>query len=110
MAADKKDRPVKGKLVSYVYVTNDRGAAEVFGPDDAVPQWAAEKMGAHCWEGGEHPSSGEAEKSGPPPKSGRGSSLEAWQEYAAAHDVDVESAQNRDDVVAALDQAGVPTE
>lgn len=108
-----KNKPVKGKLVSYVYVDNDRGVSEAFGPDDEVPRWAAEKMGAHCFEGGEHPVTGEEDESaeaGPPPKSGRGSSAEAWAKFAEAKGVTVDDAGSREQIIDALEKAGVPTE
>lgn len=42
-------------LVSHVHVFDDEGDTHVFGPEDDVPEWAARKMGAHCFEDGEHP-------------------------------------------------------
>ncbi|WP_432050305.1 hypothetical protein [Verrucosispora sp. NA02020] len=46
----------------------------------------------------------------PPPKGGPGSGAPAWRAYAAANDVDVEPDASREDVIAALDEAGVRTE
>lgn len=54
MAARSKSE-AGAKLVSYVHVFDDEGNAHAFGPDDDVPEWAARKMGAHVFEGGEHP-------------------------------------------------------
>ncbi|HWU21556.1 MAG TPA: hypothetical protein VN088_08525 [Nocardioides sp.] len=45
-----------------------------------------------------------------PPRSGRGSGTEAWASYAASNGVAVEDGASRDDIIAALDEAGVPTE
>ncbi len=44
-------------LITYVHVYNAEGESETFGPDDKdpLPQWAAEQMGAHCFEDGKHP-------------------------------------------------------
>jgi len=47
---------------------------------------------------------------GPPPKGGAGSGAPAWREYAAKHNVEVAEDASREDVVAALTEAGVPTE
>ncbi len=109
MAAAEKDKPVDGKLVSYVHVLDDRGVASAFGPDDAVPAWAARKMGFHCWEGDVHPMGKDA-PSEPPPKSGPGSSVQAWSEYASAQGVTVDDAATREQIVNALDARQVRTE
>lgn len=45
-----------------------------------------------------------------PPKAGPGSSAEAWRTYAASIGVDVDAGASRDDVIAALEAAGKPTE
>lgn len=46
----------------------------------------------------------------PPPKGGAGSGVAKWREYADATGVQVDDEASRDDVIAALDAAGVPTE
>ena len=46
---------------------------------------------------------------GPPPRTGRGSGKDAWVAYAAANDVTVADDASRDDIIAALDAAGVDT-
>jgi hypothetical protein len=99
-------------LVSNVHVYDERGEVHVFGVDDDVPEWAARKMGAHCFEDGEHPfpESSADEGDTPPPKAGAGSSAEAWSKFAASKGVDVPADAKRDDVIAALEAAGVPTE
>lgn len=45
-----------------------------------------------------------------PPKSGRGSSDDAWRTYAGNNGVEVADDAKRDDIIAALNEAGVPTE
>jgi hypothetical protein len=45
-----------------------------------------------------------------PPRTGKGSSADAWALYAAAKNVSVELDAKRDDIIAACEQAGVPTE
>jgi hypothetical protein len=42
-------------LVSYVHVVDENDNSVAFGPGDDVPAWAVKQMGAHCFEGGEHP-------------------------------------------------------
>jgi hypothetical protein len=112
MTSKNSDKPVNGKLVSYVHVADERGTFAAFGPDDEVPEWAARKMGAHCFEGGVHPLADEKESPSdtPPPKAGAGSSKEAWASYAAGKGVEVEDGASRDQILEALDAAGVPTE
>lgn len=46
----------------------------------------------------------------PPPKGGAGSGAPAWRAYAARKGVTVPADASREDVVAALDEAGIPTE
>lgn len=46
----------------------------------------------------------------PPPKSGAGSTTEAWAEYARANGFDIADDAKREDIFAALDDAGIPTE
>lgn len=52
----------------------------------------------------------EPEPPSPPPKNGKGSGTDAWVAYAAAHGVEVGEDAKRDDVISALDAAGVPSE
>jgi len=52
----------------------------------------------------------EGESAGPPAKAGPGSSAEEWRNYAAALGVAVPEDARRDDVIAALEAAGKPTE
>jgi len=46
----------------------------------------------------------------PPPKTGKGSGPEAWRAYAEKVDVEVPADASREDVIAAVDAAGKPTE
>lgn len=98
------------RLITRVMVTPPPGTSDagflVLGPDDDVPDWAAEQIGEHAFE----PASGKPELDGPPPKDGKGSGKAAWVEYAAASDVAVDKEATRDDIIAALDAAGIPTE
>jgi len=101
------------KLVSYVHMEGPSGLV-AFGPDDDVPEWAARKMGAHCFEDGEHPFPDEPEEpsdsDGPPAKAGPKSSKEAWAAYAEQVGVDVSGAGSRDEIITAVSAAGHPVE
>lgn len=101
------------KLTTYVHVADEHGAMHVFGPDDEVPAWAAKAItNPDVWDGAElspsptHP----VVEDGPPPKGGAGSGAPAWREYAAKRNVEVPENASREDVVAALEAANVPTE
>lgn len=52
----------------------------------------------------------EAAVSSVPPRSGKGSGLDAWTEYASTNGVQVKDDATRDDVIEAVKAAGVPTE
>lgn len=84
-----------------IVVNPDTGAAEVLAAGDEVPSWAKDQVGDHLTENS---------SDGPPPKAGRGSGTEAWATYATANDVIVEDDAGRDDIIAACEAAGVPTE
>ncbi|MEU3289899.1 hypothetical protein [Streptomyces longwoodensis] len=102
------------RLIGYVHVDGDR-----YGPDDEVPAAVAKRIGDHAWadDGGEvrgedgpetveftDPGAGRNEA---PPRSGRGSGVEAWRAFAERHGVDTDDEMNRDDVIAACEAAGV---
>lgn len=111
------------KLNTYVHVLDDAGERHVFGPGDTVPAWARKKItNPHVWDDGEGGSgggssaqkdtgqeTGQGPAEGPPPMSGTGSGKESWAAYAAAHNIDVPDDAKRDDIVAALEAAKVPT-
>jgi len=127
------------KLATYVHVADERDQMHVFGPDDTVPAWAAKKItNPDAWEGGKVPTAQEdpaaelarleariaelkagsesepttpvVDPDGPPPKGGAGSGAPAWREYAAKRKVEVSADVSREDVWAALEAAGIPTE
>lgn len=116
------------KLATYVHVYDDHGAVTVFGPNDDVPAWAQKKItNPDVWaDSDDEPDSapadpgnsggiGDGEGAGDsdgqvPPRGGAGSGAEAWRAYAAAKGVEVAADAGRDDVIAALEEAGVPTE
>lgn len=53
---------------------------------------------------------GGGDSDGPPPKSGRGSGVGAWSDYAAEQGVTVDDDATRDDIIEALEAAGKRTE
>lgn len=93
-----------------------------YGPDDEVPAEVAEKIGDHAWEddsdqdgdepaevGFEDPAarqstagSGEA-----PPRSGRGSGVEAWRAFLADNEIAADADASREDLIAAAEGAGL---
>jgi hypothetical protein len=104
------------KLSSYVHVPVD-GDWVVYGPDDEVPaEHAALITNPKAWEDGELPSAKATKSSadestegtgGEPPRSGKGSGRDAWTEFAESREVHVEDEDSRDDIIAALVEAGV---
>ncbi|MEU7972164.1 hypothetical protein AB0B48_08980 [Micromonospora sp. NPDC049089] len=102
------------KLNTFVHVADEHGAMHVFGPDRDPEPWAEKAItNPDVWEGAEQastPAEPVADPDGPPPKGGAGSGAPAWREYAARNNVEVASDASREDVVAALTEAGIPTE
>ncbi|WP_406337373.1 hypothetical protein [Streptomyces sp. NBC_00649] len=92
------------RLIAYVHV-----AGVAYGPGDEVPPEVAKRIGAHAWadddqdaDDDQAPAASEA-----PPRSGRGSGIEAWRAFAEQHGVDVAEDATRDDVIAACEAAGL---
>lgn len=122
------------RLVRSVHVRDDMGVPHVFGPDDDVPSWAADKISnPAAWsDDASLPSASpdRARESGPrrtetqsapaaqaapaadepPPRSGPGSGTAVWRAYAARHDVRVSADADRGDIIAACEARGVPVE
>lgn len=103
------------KLRYSVTVRDDRGDSHTFGPEETVPAWASKQItnpGAWADDKAADDSGDPDQGDGTvaiPPKSGRGSGIQAWMEYAAGK-VPVTGEMTRDDIIAALEHAGVPTE
>ncbi|WP_327162105.1 hypothetical protein [Streptomyces zaomyceticus] len=107
------------RLIAYVHVDG-----QAYGPGDDVPAEVAERIGAHAWADdtdgeliGEHGpetvgfagpradgSGGDVEA---PPRSGRGSGIDAWRSFLADHEVGVDADASREDMIAAAEQAGL---
>lgn len=93
----------------YVLVTGPGGDVVQLKPGDKLPDYVdPEKFGDHCFESADGGES--AGGDGPPPQSGKGSGKDAWHAYAAASGVEVDDDASREDVIAALEAAGVATE
>lgn len=89
-----------------IHVDNPDGSGLVaIGPDDEIPSWARKLV--HKRHLGDQ--AGDAD-GGVPPRGGPGSGRDAWAEYAGANGVEIDEDASRDDIIAALDSAGVPTE
>lgn len=95
------------RLATYVHVTDDDGQSHVFGPLDEVPGWAAKRItNRKAWD--EAPAETDGEQSnGEPPRSGKGSSKDAWAAFAAGHGVKLENDATRDDYIAVLAERGI---
>lgn len=104
------------RLSAYVHVRGADGGMVAFGPDDDVPGWAAEQIkNPKAWAddddvvvvdapSGDGPDVGGGEDDDErPPRSGKGSSLEAWRQYATDHGVAVPDDASRDDIIEAVE-------
>jgi hypothetical protein len=95
------------RLIAYVHVD---GVA--YGPDSKIPAGVAKKIGDHAWtdadqdeaadDGGQSTTGDEA-----PPRSGRGSGVDAWRAFAERHELDVAADASREDIIAAAESAGL---
>ncbi|MGC4946177.1 hypothetical protein ACLQ2N_08220 [Streptomyces sp. DT224] len=100
------------RLKTFVHID---GVA--YGPDDRVPSAVAARIGDHAWEDDEWRGEEGPEGVGfkdpttqqppveAPPRSGRGSGVEAWREFAAQHELDVDADASREDIIAAAETA-----
>jgi hypothetical protein len=104
------------KLAVNVLVVGEDGSPHALYAGETVPDWAAEQVGEHCFDADRDDEDvapeleSEEGSSGIPPKSGRGSGAKAWASYAQANGLDVDEDASKDDIIAALEAAGVPTE
>jgi hypothetical protein len=101
------------KLSTYVTVhRSEDGTSHTFGPADDLPSWAEKAItNPDVWDGdppahvagGDEGGSTPPEDSGEPPRSGPGSSRDAWAKYARALGVDVTDEMKQSDIIAAVD-------
>lgn len=94
------------KLIANVYVDG-----VLYGPAGKSPSKdvAEQITNPKAWSG-KADAEGSGSGSDIPPKGGAGSGVDAWKAYAAKLDVEVADDASRDDVIAALEAAGHPTE
>lgn len=98
------------RLNVHVHVRKDDGTHEVFGPDDEVPAWAvAQITNPNVWD--EAPTDRETEASEEdsevPPKGGPSATRERWADYAKSKGLAVRDEWKRDDIIAAMENAGL---
>jgi hypothetical protein len=99
----------KKTLVAHTYAMKD-GKAVWFEPGDTVPDWAAGQLtNPKLYEDGGEKAAGPEEGGGAqaPPRSGRGSGVEAWRAFAQGHGVGLDDGMSREDIIAACEQAGL---
>jgi hypothetical protein len=102
------------KLNTFVHVvsTAEDGSqqAGTFGPADDLPDWAAKAItNPDVWDG--DPPAAEPEPAAAavgddlvePPRSGKGSGVEAWREYAEKLGYEVAEGTTREEIIAAID-------
>lgn len=104
-------------LTAGVALRHPGTGAVVFLPTGSeLPEWAAVQVGSHVLvEGPDAPRPGKTSvrkrpAGVPPPKVGAGSGRVRWAGYAADNGVEVDEAWSRDEVVAACEAAGLPTQ
>ncbi|WP_329151223.1 hypothetical protein OIU91_28385 [Streptomyces sp. NBC_01456] len=103
------------QLVATVHVRDLQGRTVVLEPGDDVPAWAVRQItNPKAWvevvdtvdvaQAPTPPGAGGVEA---PPRSGKGSGVEAWRSFADRKGVDVDQDATREDVIAACEAAGV---
>ncbi|MBT2467852.1 hypothetical protein J7E97_08185 [Streptomyces sp. ISL-66] len=98
-----------GRVNCHVYVTSKDGTKQAWlAPGDALPGWAT--IDSNLLEGESTETEPPAPQGGEPPRSGKGSGLAAWQEYAASLGVAYDAEMSRDDVITAVDAAASTSE
>ena len=131
------------RLAAFVHLRDTSGLNHWFGPEDEVPDWAAEQISnpdVWAWDAEPTPAGPPPEPEQPgddegqaddgqahegdegqggdgdrelgatrraePPRSGRGSSIEAWTDYARQLGLEVHPDMTRDDIIELVDQDG----
>lgn len=89
------------RLRSWVHLTDEDGTPVSFGPDDVVPDWAADQItNPKAWAVNDEAAAEAADSSdGPPPKNGRGSGTAAWATYAESVGLTVPEDAGRDEII-----------
>ncbi len=95
------------RLVANVALRNPKsGLVEIFTPESDMPTWVEKEISNPAvWE-----DDGAAETEPESKIPTRRQGVTKWAEYAAANDVDVPEGADKDAIIVALEQAGVPTQ
>ncbi|MFJ7069197.1 hypothetical protein [Streptomyces sp. NPDC101115] len=92
-----------GRLRAYVHIDG-----QAYGPGDELPAAVARRIGKHAFvDDDEAGAGGDTDGVEAPPRSGRGSGIEAWRAFAEQNGVDTDDEMSRDDVIAAAERAGL---
>lgn len=90
------------RLKTFVHVD---GVA--YGPTSKVPTAVASRIGEHAWEDDGEAAAEPSPAGGPPPRAGRGSSVDAWRSFAEAHGVEVGPDASREEIIVACETVGL---
>lgn len=95
------------RLNTTVHVQKDDGTHQVFEAGEGVPSWAASKIAnPNVWEDDGEPDE-DLEPEGAPAKNGPAATRQVWADYAASKNFAVQEDWKRDDIVAAMEAAGL---
>lgn len=113
------------QLATAVHLTDEAGVVHSFLPGTNPPKWARDLiLNPKAWSdsddgptlndaeptaAAEEPTD-ESETSAIPPKSGKGSGVKAWRAYADTVGFETDDDITRDEIIAALEADGIPTE
>jgi hypothetical protein len=98
------------RVHTTVHVLKDDHTHAIFEAGDEVPAWAVARItNPNVWE--EPPTEEElnseaADDSGVPAKAGPGATRQVWADFAESKGVAVEAEWKRDDIIAAVENAG----
>jgi hypothetical protein len=96
-------------LTAGVVVRHPGSGTVIFLPEGSdLPEWAEALVGDHVLTA--QTVAADTVTAEPPPKAGPGSSRARWVEYAAANGIAVTDDETRDEIIAACEAAGVPTD
>lgn len=108
------------RLIAHVHIDG-----VTYGPGSTVPPKVAKRIGDHAWtsdadqdapaeiaspagamqSAGQPVGDGSGSDIEAPPRSGRGSGVEAWRAFAEQHEVEVAADASREDIIAACEAA-----
>lgn len=95
------------RLNATVYLYDENEVVRSFGPGDVVPDWVADQItNPDIWE---DDGESRSDDNGVPPKTGKGSSREAWAAYAESIGFTVHEDAGRDEIIAAVEAGNEPS-